>query len=314
MRIVITGMGAVSVAGVGLAALAESLRQSPPLQPAESAGPLDLAGHLKAAKTYLDRNSQLGLVAASMALEEAGLHPADGLNVGVSFGTAFGNLQTTETFLTTIRQKGPKLASPLLFIHSYPNTTSSLMAIEWTLTAPALNFCSGRSAGVDAIIAGAEAVGDAKADVMLTGSAEADGQLLRASYPGIAFREAAGMFTLELESTASAREAVIHAELAGWARSSDAGASLRKALGQAGLKEDAIDLMLLDGAAPPEGTSQEKCVYLNRYVGETLSAGTALGTITAAMRIESDANVRCAVVLSSGIDHATLVLRKHEQS
>lgn len=315
MKVVITGLGAVSAAGVGIAALAEVLKGSPPLQPAESAGPLDLAGHLNAAKTYLDRNSQLALLAGSMALNDAGLAPVEeGLNIGVSFGTAFGNLQTTETFLTMLREKGPKLASPLLFIHSYPNTSSSLMAIEWSLTGPALNFCTGSSAGADAMIAAADVIADGKADAMLTGAAETDGKLLRACYPELGFREAAGMFTLETEESAIRREAVIHAELSSWVKAGDARTCAAGALERAGLKEGEIDLVVIDGIDTVEGFTQEKCLQPHRYTGKTLSAGPVLAVIAAAMRIESNANIRSALVLTSGIDSAAWVLRRHEQS
>lgn len=315
MNVLITGLGAVSVAGVGCALTAEALSNQPPAEPADSVGELDLAGHLKAAKTYLDRNSQLALLSASMAMDDAGLLPPDeSLNVGVSFGTAFGNVGTTETFLKMLAQKGPKLASPLLFIHSYPNTSSSLIAIEWTLTGPALNFCTGSSAGVDAIIAAAETVTDGKADVMLTGAAEAGGELLRTCLPGMAFRESAGMFTLETEATALGREAVIYAHLVAWTQGSDLSECIREVTEQAGLTADEIDLVVLDGTDPPAEIPQEKCLDLHRYTGQTFSAGTPLALITAAMRIESDEQVRNALVLTSGIDEAAFLLRQHEQS
>ena len=315
MNVLITGLGPVSVAGVGCEPTAEALRDQPPAEPPDSVGELDLAGHIKAAKTYLDRNSQLALLSASMAMDDAGLLGADeDLNVGISFGTAFGNVGTTETFLKMLAQKGPKLASPLLFIHSYPNTSSSLIAIEWTLTGPALNFCTGSSAGVDAIVAAAEAVSDGKADVMLTGAAEAGTELLRTCLPGTTFREAAGMFTLETEATALGREAVIYAHLLAWCQGSDLSGCAREATEHAGLTADEIDLVVLDGAAPPADIPQEKCLDLHRYTGQTLSAGAPLALITAAMRIESGTQVRNALVLTSGIDEAALVLRRHEQS
>ena len=314
MNVLITGLGPVSVAGVGCELSAETLGNQPPAELADSVGELNLVGHLKAAKTYLDRNSQLALLSASMAMDDAGLLPPDeSLNVGVSFGTAFGNVGTTETFLKMLAQKGPKLASPLLFIHSYPNTSSSLIAIEWTLTGPALNFCTGSSAGVDAIIAAAETITDGKADVMLTGAAEAGGELLlRTCLPGTAFCEAAGMFTLETEATALGREAVIYARMVAWVRGSDLSECVREAIEQAELTADEIDLVVLDGADPPAEMPQEKCFDLHRYTGQTLSAGAPLAIIMAAMRIESDEQMRSALVLTSGIDEAAFVLRRHE--
>ncbi len=312
MKLVITGVGAVSVAGVGSTALWDALKGPPPPSPTADAGKLDLTQHLKAAKTYLDRNSQLALLAASTALDEAGLgDDREGLNVGVSFGTAFGNLQTTETFLTMLRQKGPKLASPLLFIHSYPNTSSSLMAIEWTLTGPALNFCTGSRAGLDAILAGIEAVRDGKADVMLVGAAEAGGQLLQACQPHGDFREAAGMFTLETERTAHQREAVILAELAAWEQGADAATCVEKALAEAGIAGEQIGMVIMDKCDNDTESAQEDVWILNKYIGRTLSAGAPLGIIAAARAIETDKTIPHALVVSAQAEPAALVLKRY---
>ena len=326
-RVLITGLGPVSVAGVGPEAMAAGLSR-PADALAESVGELNLAASLASAKTYLDRNSQLGLLAASLALEEAGLRPIpQGLEVGVSFGTAWGNVRTEEMFLRALAEKGPRLASPLLFIHSYPNTTSSLMAIEWGLSGRALNFCTGRSAGAEAILAAASAVADGAAQAMLAGAAEAVDGLT--ATPG--FREAAGMMVLESPASASTREAVIYAELRAWTRGSagiarDPAACVRAALSHAGLSATELDAVLLDadGAgldpdlAEAFGTARQ--IDLRGYVGRTASAGAALAVITAAQALEArrlpeglgGSQVRNILVVSSGVFDAAFVLTRFQ--
>ncbi|MCK4415500.1 MAG: hypothetical protein KAY32_18335, partial [Candidatus Eisenbacteria sp.] len=112
---VISGVGAVSTAGVGSRALAAALRngRSPTSEPSGAGGPaeplvvdFDPNEFLRSPKNYLDRCSELAFAAAELAVRDSGVqlppeldNPKAGATrprCGLSFGSALGNLGTLD--------------------------------------------------------------------------------------------------------------------------------------------------------------------------------------------------------------------------
>ena len=135
-RVVITGLGAVTPLGVGARPLHERWASG-------ICGIVDGAGacrdfdpaeflSLKEARR-LDRFSQFALVAAGEALAHAGWEqqlPYDPLRVGCVIATGIGGQRTVEAQLDVLREKGPKMVSPLASI-SAP-TKADVVSRVWS--------------------------------------------------------------------------------------------------------------------------------------------------------------------------------------
>ena len=137
----------------------------------------DPAELLETPKTYLDRASALALAASSLARKDSGWNttasdPAGDLpdfRSGISVGTAYGCSESMVRFWQSVVQKGPRLANPLFFSHSYPNIPASMEAIEHRLGGVHLTFCQGMASGALAVAAAVDALRLGQADRMLAG-------------------------------------------------------------------------------------------------------------------------------------------------
>jgi 3-oxoacyl-[acyl-carrier-protein] synthase II len=188
-RVVITGVGPVTAAGIGRTALADALvagrsgirpraRIAAPGLRAQTAGELqgfDVAEYLETPKTYLDRSSELAFAALSLALEDANLDlsTVDKSSAGLMLGTAYGSLETMATFYADLLDKGPRLVKPVLFPHSYANTAISLLAIEYGLAGPHLLFTSGGVASAQALLTAFDWIRAGRASLVFAGGMDA---------------------------------------------------------------------------------------------------------------------------------------------
>lgn len=187
-EVVITGCGIVTANGIGRAAFAEALRSGRTgigdltafdasdtgHERAAEIASFDPAPYLRTPKNYLDRNSALAFAAAEMAVRESGLAlPQMNRAFGVACGSMAGNVESLGAFCAKVVEKGPKLAPPFLFPHTYYNTTAGLLSIEYGLNGPHGQFCSGGAAGLEAVLFAAECIARGRTEAMLAGGAEA---------------------------------------------------------------------------------------------------------------------------------------------
>ena len=123
----------------------------------------------------MDRFTHFGLVAADLAIKDAGLdtYPFDGLRAGVIIGSGIGGMRTIEAGLASLLEKGPRSVGPLVVSGALINTAACAVSINHGLKGPI-------SAPSVACSTGANAIGDASrilkrgdADIMLAGGAEA---------------------------------------------------------------------------------------------------------------------------------------------
>lgn len=261
-RVVITGMGVVTPLGDDLAevwaAVTAGRSGIGPIQLFDAtAFPVHFAGEVKEfgperfldprEQKRLDRFAQFALVAAAMAVEDAGLDFSheDPFRCGVVLGSGVGGLREMEIAQLQV-QKDPKRLSPHTIPRLIVNAAAGHVSIRYGLQGPI-------SAVATACASSANAIGDAvrtirsdDADLMITGGSEAaitplglggfaalralsqrNGDPAAASRPfdrdrdGFVLSEGAGVLILEDFERARRRGARIYAEIVGVGSTSD---------------------------------------------------------------------------------------------
>src|SRR5205807_4144387 len=84
----------------------------------------------------LDRFSQFAVVAAGEALRQAGWDgelPYDSYRVGCVIATGIGGIETVESQHDVMRDKGPKLVSPIGIPQYMPNANAAAVAMKFGL-------------------------------------------------------------------------------------------------------------------------------------------------------------------------------------
>jgi 3-oxoacyl-[acyl-carrier-protein] synthase II len=183
----ISGLGPVTRLGLGVDEMihkmaVRSVLQSPDGHDADASEvwcipDFDLEELLPAKRPYLDPHTRCALAAAALAIEGAGIQPdeVEPARCGVAFGTMLGNFHTAAMFRSMIDAKGMRLGSPVLFGHTYPNTTCSMMAIEFKLQGCHQNICGDMLSGAQALEAAWLALRKNAVDVILAGGADVVG-------------------------------------------------------------------------------------------------------------------------------------------
>lgn len=238
-NIVVTGLAAISAAGVGVEPLVEAVRQS---RCCLAAVPEELVGQqgeqwgraelfraadfmppLKARK--FDRCSLLATVATGLALADAGLSKGCMLpaRIGVTMGSGFGGITNSEEFLTGYFQKGVDGLTPMLFPNTVANAAASNASIEHGLQGPNVTtvqrFCSAENAFQLAC----RFIEEGRADVMITGGVDELTlrmlQGFRALHQGMryaaGYAEGCGLLVLERRQHAEDRGAKIRGTVDG---------------------------------------------------------------------------------------------------
>ena len=198
-----------------------------------------------------DRFIQYGLVAAEMAINDAGLknlNDEERLRIGVSVGSGIGGLETIYEGSLTINNKEPKKLSPFFIPSSLVNLLSGQISIRYGFKGPNHSVVTACATGAHSIGDSGEMIKRGAADVMIAGGSEAavcklgiagfcaarslstsfNDQPSEASRPwdkkrdGFVMGEGAGIIVLEEMEYAKKRGANIYAELAGYGMSGDA--------------------------------------------------------------------------------------------
>jgi 3-oxoacyl-[acyl-carrier-protein] synthase II len=189
-RVVITGIGAVTPIGLGVAGLWDGLRRhrsavrsisrfDPSAFKSHIAGEVDdfhPTDHLEERRARrLDRYSQFSIAATRMALADAEINLAgeDRDRVGAMMGTALGGVAHGEGQYRNFLERGARAVDPALALTVFAGAASCNIAIEFGCTGP--NSTNGMSCA-----SGAIAIGEAfrtivrgETDIMLAGGAEA---------------------------------------------------------------------------------------------------------------------------------------------
>ena len=198
-----------------------------------------------------DRFIQYGLVAAKMAIDDAGLNNLDDqdkLRVGVSVGSGIGGLETIYQGSLTINNKEKNKLSPFFIPSSLVNLLSGQISIKYGFKGPNHSVVTACATGAHSIGDSGEMIKRGAADVMIAGGSEAavcklgiagfcaarslstsfNNNPTHASRPwdkdrdGFVMGEGSGIIVLEELEYAKKRGANIYAELIGYGMSGDA--------------------------------------------------------------------------------------------
>lgn len=284
-RVVITGMGAVTPLGVGVLPLHERWAAGTCgiIDGAGACGEFEPGEFLSVKEVRrLDRFSQLAIVAAGEALEQAGWSeelPHDPLRVGCVVATGIGGIHTVETQHDVMRDKGSKMVSPLGIPQYMPNAGAAAVSMKYGLRGQTYSVVSACSSGAHAIGSALRMIQFGDADAVVAGGSEATltafgfacFNAMQALSPtgrcrpfdarrdGFVMGEGAAMLVLEEASAAQARGAAILAEVAGYGSTSDA-YHLTAPEPTGGPAARAIELALVDAGVTPEQVS-----YVNAH-------------------------------------------------
>ncbi|GAB3238062.1 hypothetical protein GCM10027447_37530 [Glycomyces halotolerans] len=184
---------------------------------------------------YKDRASRLGMSAALLALEEAGVAisrtkdgtasggPGDA-SCGVVVSSNRGNLDTVCRAAAVIREQTVAGASPMDLPNASPNVVASSVAIRFGLKGPNVMLCSGADSGLEAVRAGAVMIGSGRADRVVVVGVEPANEVV-ARLLGVAESacfDGAAAVVLERRAGAGRHGSRPLARLAGWRRAASA--------------------------------------------------------------------------------------------
>ena len=309
-RVVVTGLGVICPVGVGLEESWSNLVAGRSGIARVTKIPIDgypsqIAGEVKGFRPEdympaklvkrLDPFVQLGIAAARMAVEDAGLDlsKVDGHRVGVITGVGIGGLGTIERYRDVLVNRGPKRVSPFFIPMAIPNMASGMVAIELGAKGPNTAICTACAAGTHAIGEAYKTIARGAADVMITGGAESvitplafagfsalkalstrNDEPERASRPfdrdrdGFVLGEGSGMLVLESLDHALERGAPILAEVVGYGLTGDAYHMTAPPEDGEGAAR-CMEMALADAGLSPEEVS-----YINAH-----GTGTALNDV-----------------------------------
>lgn len=303
-RVVVTGLGVVTPLGTSVDQFWENLRAGRSgIRRITRFDASDLASQIAATvddfdpessigrkeARHMDRTAQLAVVAARLALQQAGLDSGgiDPGEIGVCVGTGIGALTTVEEEMATFSTQGPRRVSPFLAPMMIPNMPAGQVSIQLGLRGPSRCIATACATGSDCIGDAFETIRRGAATAMVAGGVDApvtrfvmaafcsckalsrrNHEPERASRPfdrdrdGFVMGEGAGIVVLEDRDHALARGARVYAELVGYGATADAyhvtspdatgqpmANAMRLALREAGLSPAQLDYVNAHGTS-----------------------------------------------------------------
>jgi 3-oxoacyl-(acyl-carrier-protein) synthase len=284
----VTGVGVVCPAGVGRAAFAEAMRSG--ARPASLGRPTTFEGSRYGARVAevpdfdatkylgdkglraLDRLTKLLVVAARMALHDAGIK-RDGAwaagspeRVGLVVSNAYGSLEAITELDRVATLEDARYINPSRFPLTVSNTAAGYTSIWEDLRALNVSVSDGNCGALDAVACAHVLLEQGRAEALLVGGAEAMSEALALAFDvlgavgeGAFLGEGAALFALEPVERARSRGAAIVSTILGYGAafsppereaalvygSSDAVArAIREALSEAGLAAAAVDVVV----------------------------------------------------------------------
>jgi 3-oxoacyl-[acyl-carrier-protein] synthase II len=282
-RVVVTGVGAVSPAGVGVDALWKLLVQptdGPVVRRLEDFDPSPW--FTKKDLRRSDRVQHLAVVAAALAVDEAGELDVDPVRAGVVLGNVYGALGSVEAQLAAFQADGPSAVSPFLGAIASESSCVGSAAQHLGFRGPCKMVGGGCASGAFAVGDAADLIAAGRADVVVAGAAQgplidvidASFTNLKVASPsgwvrpfdarreGSVFSEGSAALVLESLEHAEARGATVIAEVLGSANTNDA-SSLTDASGR-GARE------CMQAAIDDAGLAPVDVVHVNTHGSGTI--------------------------------------------
>ena len=240
-RVAVTGLGALSCAGVGVAALWEALQR--PSAPTSKRVEAFDASHIGGPKELrrLDPFTLYAPMAADEAWRQSGL-AGPLTDAGSIVTTGIGGLQTVLEQVRVLTEKGPDRVSPFMVPMMMPNAAAAAVSMRFGLGGPCETVTTACAAGTHAIGNGARLIATGRSPIAIVGGAEAVlveiaeagfrnmtalsnddfSRPFDVSRNGFVMGEGAGILVLEEWNHAIERGATILAEVVGAASTADA--------------------------------------------------------------------------------------------
>ncbi len=310
-RVVITGIGVVSPLGIGKETFLEALLSGRgavrsierfdttefPVKFAAEVRDFDPSAYMdKKVAKRMDRYTQYGVAAATMALEDSAYPVSeDPYAVGAFIGSGVGGLDTHYDQIGALLGRGPTRVSPFFIPMMIPNMASACTSIQLGLKGPVNAVCTACAAGTMSLGDAFSLIRRGDATAMFAGGAEAavnqvgmsafaamraisfrNDEPERASRPfdagrdGFVMGEGSGVLVLEESEHAIRRGAHIYAEIAGYGMTADAfhltepdetgepaGLAMTKATRDAGVDPSEVDYVNAHGTSTPLGDIME---------------------------------------------------------
>ncbi|MDP3712420.1 MAG: beta-ketoacyl-[acyl-carrier-protein] synthase family protein [Mycobacteriales bacterium] len=327
-RVVVTGIGVVSAAGIGLEAFWQGLRTTPLDRRERTVEGFDPSPWLTGKEArHHDRFTHLAVAAAQMAIDHAGGPPAvDPTRAGVHLGTGIGGVGTLETQVGVLAERGPKRVSPFTIPMVMPNAGAAAVSLRLGWQGPCETLTTACAAGTHSVAAGARMVADGRCDAVLAGGAESSmtpttvaaftvmtalsktglSRPFDVDRDGFCIAEGAAVLLLEDRDAALARGATVYGEVLGSASTCDAhhitapspggvgaAACMRMAMADAGVTADQVRHVNAHGTSTPLNDAAEAAaittVFGPRGVPVTSVKGVTGHSLGAAGAVEAAA-------------------------
>ena len=292
-RVVITGVGCITAAGVGTDPLRAALASDGPLgeildietvrgrrRPVRLArlAPFDRQAVLPSRKLRrMGDLSQLWVICCLLARSDAGWEGAGELlpppeKRGTFLGTGFGCIDTTWEYVMGMLREGAATANPYLFAESVDNAPAGHSAIELDTRGADITLTCGDASAATALDMAAQAVREGKLEMAYCGGVELMPEpLVRvlATLRSPAFlAEGGACLILESLDLAKSRKARVYAEVAGSALGSDPKAPATDYSRDPGALERVIRRALASAAGQdPVPVESIRKVFLHAAVG-----------------------------------------------
>jgi len=295
-RVAVTGMGVICALGRNTGEFAASLRAGRSgIGPIESAdmsqirfqNGAEVRGYCyqpyfdERRADFLDRFAQFAVIAAREAAADAGVvwTPAVKETAAIITGSCVGGQSTEDIGFLSVYKQGQNRVHPLTIPKTMANAGASHISMEFGITGPSFTISTACSSAGHAIGQAFWMVRSGVTDLAIAGGSEAPfsfgilkaWEAMRVVSPdtcrpfskdrkGMVLGEGAAMLILEPLDAAVARGARVHAEIAGFGMSADAGhitqpsqegaaKAMRAALRDAGWAPEQVDYINAHGTA-----------------------------------------------------------------
>lgn len=262
-RVVVTGLGIVSPVGIGKEAFWTAILEGRPGVKALTRFPSEgfssrVAAEIKdfQPEAFMDRKdarrmdrfAQLGVAAARLAVNDAGIviDQGNAAKVGVIIGSGIGGMETLQEQIENLIKKGPGRVSPFFVPMMISNMAAGQIAIILGAKGPNLTVVTACASGTNAVGEGFKLIQRGAAQVVLAGGTEApitpaafagfgamkaisasNEEPAKASRPfdkkrdGLVIGEGAAVLCLESLEHARQRKAHIYCEIIGYGATAD---------------------------------------------------------------------------------------------
>jgi len=184
MRIAIEGIGVVGGFGSGVKALDSALSRQESIANGASINGSDGAKYIpadcssleqfasKRSLRRIDHFSRMALLAAHLALKDAGRLDESRQGIGIVIATGYGASRTTFGFLDSVIDDGDSCASPTLFSNSVHNAAAANISILLNATGPSLTISQFEMSVPSALLSARQWLEERRVDQVLLGGVD----------------------------------------------------------------------------------------------------------------------------------------------